>query len=223
MLGAYKSRGPCSRPTVRRAPRPSDAKHAWKEEETEQRGRWLPSFAWEATEPRPATAEEEGTSQEEEAEAAEEEEGEEDEEHNHPWCPGHHRPRFPDQRHAAHGFKPARERHGAQACQPAREQPQQGGGRLPTFAWDSTETVPAAAKEEGTSQEPDRQQSAAQEEEGEEGEREKGEEHHPSCRESNGRRSRDQRRPARSGGRTGEQRGALASLPAEARCPQAPA
>ena len=211
LLGTYKNRGPCSWPTVRRASRPSDAKHAWKEEEAERRGGRLPTSAWDATELLPATREEEGTSQEAEAEAAEEEEEEEEEEEqqNHPSCRERHRPRSSDRRHAAHGCRPTRERRGAQPCLPAREQPEQRGGCLPTFARDSTETVPATAKEEGTSQEPEEGQSAEEDEE---------EEHHPSCHESHRPRSRNRRRPARSCGHTGEQHGALACLPAEARC-----
>jgi len=49
-----------------------------KEEEPEQRGGWLPTFAWDAPEPVPAPTEEDGTCQEEEAEAAQDEEEEEE-------------------------------------------------------------------------------------------------------------------------------------------------
>lgn len=51
-LGTYKNRGSCSWPTLHWASRPSDAKHAWKEEEPQQWGGWLPILAWDSTEPR---------------------------------------------------------------------------------------------------------------------------------------------------------------------------
>ena len=115
LLGTYKRRGPCSWPTVRRALRPPDAKHAWWEEEPEQRGERLPTFGWDTTEAVPASAGDEGASQEEDAQSAE---AAAEEEHQPSWHE-RDRPSFWDQRHAARGCRPSTERRGAQACLPA--------------------------------------------------------------------------------------------------------
>ena len=118
--------GPCSWPTSCRAYRPSEAKHAWTGEEPEQRGRWLPTFAWDSAETDPTAAKEGGTCQEPEGGQSVEEE-----EQHPPSCHGR-------DWQAAPGCRPTRVRRGAQACV-------QRGRWPPTFA---SEPHPATSLDE---------------------------------------------------------------------------